>query len=61
MITETIRFVKGNASYTVLVDIKRNKEKERASTSIFGSFLGRLSKSKGYILVENPTQVDNPD
>jgi len=43
------------------VKIKRRKEKEQASTSIFGSFLGRLNKDKGYVPVEDPTKVDNPD
>jgi len=43
------------------VEIKIREEKKRLSASIFGSFLGKLGKSKGYVPVENPTQVDNPD
>ncbi len=31
------------------------------STSIFGSFLEKLSKSKGYVPVEDLTQVNDPD
>ncbi len=61
VIAETIRFAKGSASHTVLASIKRNEEKERASISIFGSFLEKLSKSKRYVSVENPTQVDDSD
>ncbi len=30
-------------------------------TSIFKSFLEKLGKGKGYIPVEDPTQVDNSD
>ena len=49
-------------SHTILAEIKRKEEKERAPTSIFGSFLGKLGgKGKGYVLVEDPIQVDNPD
>ena len=46
----------------VLTELKRKEEKDQAPTSIFGSFLGKLGgKGKGYIPVENPTQVDNLD
>jgi len=54
--------VKESVSHTVLAEIKRRKEKERASMSIFDSFLGKLDgKGKGYVPVEDLTQVDNPD
>ena len=61
VITETIRFAEGSASYTVFAEIKRREEKERASTSIFDSFLEKLSKGKGYVPIEDPSQIDNPD
>src|SRR6266498_2436644 len=59
VITATTGFVAGSIPHTVLAKIKRKEEKERASTSIFGSFLGKLSKGKGYISVKDPTKVDD--
>ncbi len=41
--------------------IKRREDKDQASTSIFGSFIGRLSKGKGYIPVEDSSKVDKLD
>src|SRR6266542_1405282 len=61
VITETTRFAERSASHTVLTEIKRREEKEQAPTSILSSFLGKLSKGKGYVPVEDPTQVDNLD
>jgi len=43
------------------VNFKKRKEKDRAFTSIFRSFLEKLNKSKEYIPVEDLTQVNNPD
>jgi len=43
------------------VEIKRREDKDQAFTSIFGRFIGRLSKEKGYVSVEDPSKVDNPD
>ncbi len=46
----------------ILAKLKRKKEKDQASTSIFRSFLGKLGgKGKEYVPVEDLTQVDNPD
>jgi len=46
----------------ILAKLKRKKEKDQASTSIFRSFLGKLGgKGKGYVPVEDLIQVDNPD
>ena len=45
----------------ILAKIKKRKEKDRAFTSIFGSFLEKLGKGKGYIPVEDPIQVNNPN
>ncbi len=50
---ETREFTKGSISYTVFANLKKVKEKDQVSTSIFKSFLGKLSKGKKYILVEN--------
>ncbi len=35
----------------ILTNLKKEKEKDRASTSIFGNFLEKLDKGKGYIPV----------
>ncbi len=62
VITATTRFVEGRASHTVLAKLKQKEEKDWVSTSIFGSFLGKLGeKGKGYVSVDDPTQVDNLD
>ncbi len=62
VITATTRFTEGSAPHTVLAELKRKEEKDWASTSIFGSFLEKLDgKGKGYVLVEDLTQVDNSD
>ena len=61
VIAKTTRFAEGSVSYIVLAEIKKKEEKDRAFTSIFDSFLGKLGKGKGYIPVEDPTQVDNSD
>ncbi len=59
IIIETIGFAKGSISHTVLVNIKKREKKDRASTSILESFLGKLGKGKGYVSVKNATQVDD--
>ncbi len=61
VIKETIRFAEGSTPYAVLTEIKRRNDKERAPTSLFGSFIGRISKGKGYVQVDDPSKVDNPD
>jgi len=54
-------FAVGSTPHTVLANLKKRKEKDQAFTSIFGSFLEKLGKSKGYVPVKDSTQVDNPD
>ena len=61
VIAATIRFTEGSAPHMVLVKIKRREDKDRASTSIFESFIERLSKEKGYAQVDDLSKVDNPD
>ena len=61
VITATTRFAEGSTPHAVLTEIKRREGKERTSTSLFGSFIRRLSKGKGYVQVDDPTQVENPD
>ncbi len=61
VIKETIRFAEESTSHAVLIEIKWREGKERTSTSFFGSFIGRLSKGKGYAQVDDPSKVDNPD
>src|SRR6266540_2300158 len=58
---ETIRFVKGSTPHAVLTEIKRREGKERTSISPFGSFIGRISKGKGYAQVDDLSKVDNSD
>ncbi len=61
IITATIGFAAGSTSHIVLAEIKRKEEKEWAPISIFGSFLEKLSKDKGYVLVEDLSQINNSD
>ncbi len=61
VITETTGFAEGSTPHAVLTEIKRRDNKERAPTSLFGSFIGRISKGKGYAQVNDPSKVDNPD
>jgi len=61
VIAATIRFAEGSASYTVLAEIKRREDKNRAPTSIFESFIERLSKGKGYVLIDDSSKVNNLD
>ena len=61
VITETTRFAERSAPHIVFAEIKRKEEKDWAPTSIFDSFLEKLSKGKRYVPVKDPTQVDNPD
>src|SRR6266498_5198212 len=61
VITETTRFAEGSTSHAVLTEIKRRDDKERAPTSLFGSFIERLSKGKGYVQVDDPSKVENLD
>ena len=59
VIIATTRFAEGSAPHIVFAEIKRREEKEWASGSIFSSFLEKLGKGKGYVPVEDLTQVDN--
>ncbi len=61
VITKTTGFAEGSTPYAVLTEIKRRESKERASTSLFGSFLRRISKGKGYAQVDDLSKVENPD
>ena len=61
VIKETTGFVEGSTPHAVLTEIKRRDDKERAPTSLFGSFIGKISKGKGYAQVDDPSKVDNPD
>src|SRR6266540_4789037 len=61
VIKETIRFAEGSTPHAVLTEIKRRDNKERAPTSLFGSFIRRISKEKGYAQVNDPSKVENPD
>ena len=61
VIIETTGFAEGSTPHTVLTEIKRRKGKERTSTSLFRSFIRRLSKGKGYAQVDDSSKVDNPD
>src|SRR6266511_5856711 len=61
VIKETTRFAEGSTPHAILTEIKRRDNKDRASTSLFGSFIGRISKGKGYVQVDDPSKVDNPD
>src|SRR6266540_3538673 len=61
VIKETTGFAEGSTPHAVLTEIKRRDNKERASTSLFGSFIGRISKEKGYAQIDDPSKVDNPD
>src|SRR6266540_7158059 len=58
---KTIRFAEGSTPHIVLTEIRRREGKERTSTSLFGSFIRRLSKGKGYVQVDDPSKVDNSD
>ena len=48
VIKETTRFAEESTSHAVLTEIKWREGKERTSTSLFSSFIGRISKGKGY-------------
>src|SRR6266498_1321509 len=61
VIKETTRFAEGSTPHVILTEIKRRDNKERAPTSLFGSFIRRISKGKGYAQVDDPSKVDNPD
>ena len=61
IITETTGFAKRSTLYTVLVNIKKREKKDWAPTSILESFLEKLKRSKGYVPVEDPVQVNNPN
>src|SRR6266536_3745481 len=61
VIKETTGFAKGSTTHAVLTEIRRRDNKERAPTSLFGSFIGRISKGKGYAQVDDPSKVDNPN
>src|SRR6266498_2555600 len=61
VIKETTRFAEGSTPHAILTEIKRKDNQERAPTSLFGSFIGRISKGKGYAQVDDPSKVDNPD
>jgi len=57
IITEIQEFAKESTSHIIFVNLKKAEEKDRTPTSIFRNFLGKLSKGKEYVLVEDPTQV----
>ncbi len=61
VIKETTGFAEGSTPHVVLIEIKRREGKERTFTSLFRSFIRRLSKGKGYAQVDDPSKVDNPD
>src|SRR6266498_2730648 len=61
VIKETIGFAEGSTPHAVLTEIKQRNNKEQASTSLFGSFIGRISKGKGYVQVDDLSKVNNPD
>src|SRR6266540_2532526 len=61
VIKETTGFAEGSTPHAVLTKIRRRDNKERAPTSLFGSFIGRISKGKGYAQVDDLSKVDNPD
>src|SRR6266540_3749311 len=61
VIKEITRFAKGSTPHIVLTEIRQRDNKERTPTSLFGSFIGRISKEKEYAQVDDPSKVDNPD
>src|SRR6266542_363085 len=61
VIKETTGFAEGSTPHAILTEIKRRNNKERAPTSLFGSFIRRISKGKGYAQVDDLSKVDNPD
>src|SRR6266498_3722736 len=61
VIKETTGFAEGSTPHAVLTEIRRRDNKERAPTSLFGSFIRRISKGKGYAQVNDPDKVDNSD
>src|SRR6266498_2496943 len=61
VIKETTGFAEGSTPHVILTEIKHRDNKERAPTSLFGSFIGRISKGKGYAQVDDPSKVDNPN
>src|SRR6266498_5417324 len=58
---KTTRFAEGNTPHAVLTEINRRENKDRALTSLFGSFIRKLSKGKGYVPIDDLSKVDNPD
>ncbi len=54
IIVKTKGFAEESTSYIIFVNLKKEKEKDRAPTSIFGSFIRKLSKGKEYIPVKDP-------
>src|SRR6266542_1288056 len=48
VITKTTGFAEGSTPHIVLIEIRRREGKERTSTSLFRSFIRRISKGKGY-------------
>src|SRR6266498_4429322 len=58
---KTTRFAEGNTPHAVLTEINQRENKDRTLTSLFGSFIRRLSKGKGYVQVDDPSKVDNSD
>ncbi len=61
VIKATTGFAEGSTPHAILTEIKRRNDKERAPTSLFGSFIGRISKGKGYAQVDDLSKVENPD
>ncbi len=61
VIKETTRFAEESTLHMVLTEIKQRESKEQTFTSLFGSFIRRISKGKGYAQVDDLSKVDNPD
>ena len=48
IITKIRGFVAGSTLHIIFVNLKKEEKKDRTSTSIFGSFIKKLGKGKGY-------------
>ena len=55
IIAEIKGFTKGSTSYIIFVNLKKEEEKNQVLTSIFESFIWKLSKDKGYQPVKDLT------
>ncbi len=61
IVTETKEFVKESILYIIFANFKKEEKKDKIPISIFGSFIRKLSKEKGYVLVKSLKEVKNPD